>query len=340
MNHINNNILRQVFLILFIAALSGLLFWNLRFFVPAVLGAYTIYMLFQKWMIYLTEQRKWRKELAATALLVLSFFVILVPIASVIRVLDTRVLTLVQNSPEILTNIETGIHQLEQRYQFEILTTDNIQSLGEWVATETKTVLNATLSGVATVLAMYFMLWFMLVWGKEMENEFVKWLPLKRENAANVRKQLNDLVVSNAIGIPVLGIIQGFFGLFAYWLADVNELGIWFLATCIAGMLPLFGAALAYVPLCLTLAAQGLTLKAGLLLLYGFVVIGSVDNIFRMWLLRRIGHTHPLVTLFGVIVGLKLFGFIGFVFGPIMIALLLLLLKIYNKEFSHDTAAS
>jgi predicted PurR-regulated permease PerM len=52
-----------------------------------------------------------------------------------------------------------------------------------------------------------------------------------------------------------------------------------------------------------------------------------------MWLLNKIGHTHPLITLFGVIIGLQLFGFIGFIFGPIMIAMFLLLVKIYMKEF-------
>jgi hypothetical protein len=67
--------------------------------------------------------------------------------------------------------------------------------------------------------------------------------------------------------------------------------------------------------------------------MYGFLVIGSVDNVARMWLLKKIGDTHPLVTLFGVIVGLKLFGFVGFVFGPIMISVLLMLIGLYNKEF-------
>jgi predicted PurR-regulated permease PerM len=62
--------------------------------------------------------------------------------------------------------------------------------------------------------------------------------------------------------------------------------------------------------------------------------VGSVDNLARMWLLKKIGHVHPLITLFGVIVGLKLFGFIGFIFGPILIAMFILLLRIYHKEFN------
>ncbi len=102
-------------------------------------------------------------------------------------------------------------------------------------------------------------------------------------------------------------------------------------------MMPIFGTALAYVPLSLILLADGEMMKALLIFLYGFIVVGSVDNLARMWLLKKISHTHPLITLFGVIVGLELFGFIGFIFGPILISLLILLLKIYHKEF-HATA--
>ncbi|HNM25317.1 MAG TPA: AI-2E family transporter, partial [Saprospiraceae bacterium] len=87
------------------------------------------------------------------------------------------------------------------------------------------------------------------------------------------------------------------------------------------------------IPLTLILLSKGQEWQALAIFLYGFIVVGSVDNIARMWVLKKIGHTHPLITLFGVIAGLKMFGFIGFVFGPIMIAMLILLLRIYHKEF-------
>ena len=69
------------------------------------------------------------------------------------------------------------------------------------------------------------------------------------------------------------------------------------------------------------------------MLLYGFFVIGSVDNIFRIWLQNKLGNTHPLITLFGVIVGVQLWGFTGLIFGPILFSLFLLLSTYYGKEF-------
>ena len=69
------------------------------------------------------------------------------------------------------------------------------------------------------------------------------------------------------------------------------------------------------------------------MLIYGFGVIGTVDNVLRFTLLRRLGNVHPLTTVFGVIIGLSLFGFIGLIFGPLLISLFMLLLKIYSSEF-------
>jgi predicted PurR-regulated permease PerM len=59
-----------------------------------------------------------------------------------------------------------------------------------------------------------------------------------------------------------------------------------------------------------------------------------VDNLFRFWLQKRMGDTHPLITIFGVILGINLFGFIGLIFGPILISLFLLMIQIYHREFS------
>jgi predicted PurR-regulated permease PerM len=58
-----------------------------------------------------------------------------------------------------------------------------------------------------------------------------------------------------------------------------------------------------------------------------------VDNVFRLLVNKRLGNIHPLTTIFGVVIGIQLFGFIGLVFGPVLIALFILLLRIYSSEF-------
>jgi len=90
---------------------------------------------------------------------------------------------------------------------------------------------------------------------------------------------------------------------------------------------------LAYVPIAIIFFSNGQNWQGVAMLIFGFGVIGTVDNVFRFTLQRKIGNVHPLVTVFGVIIGLKLFGFIGLIFGPLLISLFMLLLKIYSNEF-------
>ena len=335
MNKIPGIQIRQILLLLLIAAIFGVLFWNLRFFIPALLGAYTLYVLLQSPLQFLVEKWKWRKKVAVAVLLLVSFIVVLAPASWIFGMLEQRLLALLTNSDNLLQNAGNFIRKLEERFGIALLTPDNIQGVTGWGVREAQNIVSATVSGLAILLAAYFILWFMLTEREKMEHWFFSFLPLKPENVEYVRKQLNDMVWSNALGIPLMGVVQGFVALLVYWLAGVEDPWLWFAVTFVSGMLPVIGVALAYVPLSLILLSNGMEWKALLIFLYGFIVVGSVDNLARMWLLKKIGHVHPLITLFGVIVGLKLFGFIGFIFGPILIAMLVLLIKTYHKEFNN-----
>ncbi|MBS1975528.1 MAG: AI-2E family transporter, partial [Bacteroidetes bacterium] len=181
---------------------------------------------------------------------------------------------------------------------------------------------------------MYFILYFMLVEGRKMEAALHEWIPLKDENTLLLRRETNSLVYSNAVGIPLIAFLQGVLGLIGYLILGVNEPVFWFVVTCLASMVPVVGASLAYVPIAILFFANGMTIKGVIMLAYGFGVISTVDSVFRFWLQKKIGDVHPLITGFGVIIGLNLFGFIGLIFGPILISIFLLLIKIYASEFS------
>jgi predicted PurR-regulated permease PerM len=311
-----------------------LIFLQLKNFLPAFLGAYTLYVLLRKWMFQLSVKLNGRKSIAALLLMFGSFIVILLPINGLISILTSKILPALKNYNQIIPKIQEMVKGLEQKYGFDILTEDNLKHLGEWSVNEVPKLLGATFSGVFTVVVMYFILYFMLTEGQKLESSLLKWIPLKDHNGSYLKKHLNTLVFSNAIGIPLVALLQAIVALIGYWITGVDEPFVWFVATFIAAMIPVVGAMIVYVPLAIMLLTNGMTWQGVVLFLYGFLVIGSVDNVFRFWLQKRIGDTHPIVTVFGVIIGLNLFGFIGLVFGPILLSLFLLLIEIYAKEFT------
>ncbi len=333
MSQISNNTIRQIFFLLFLVLLGIILFLQLQTFLPALLGAYTFYVLLRKYMFILQARFKWKNALAASLLMLLSFLIILLPILVLINMMGSKISFAVQHSSEVLTAIKSYILQYETRYGIEILSTANISKVSGWAANNLPSVLGATLSTISTIAVMYFILYFMLVDGRKMEAGFYNMVPLKDENVLLLRKEMNSLVNSNALGIPLIAVLQGVVGLIAYLILGVKEPLFWFVVTCIASMLPIVGAAVAYIPVALLFFANGNPTKGTIMLIYGFAIIGTVDNFFRFWLQKKLGDVHPLITVFGVIIGLNLFGFIGLIFGPILISLFILLLRIYGNEF-------
>ena len=330
---ISQNRVRQVFFIILILLLGILLFFELSSFLPALLGAITLYVLLHRWMFYLTEKKKWRKGLTALLLMLFSFIVILLPVGLLVNMLSSKVSYAIQHSAELTEALKKLVADMEQRFDVVIASDQNINKLGNSITQSLPKILGATFNTLSTIFFMYFILYFMLMNGRKMENILFEYIPLKDENVGKLSKEVHMMVKSNAIGIPLIAFVQGVIALIGYLIIGVKEPFFWFGVTCIAAMLPVVGAALAYVPIAIILFANGETGRGVAMLIFGFGVIGTVDNVLRFTLLKKLGNVHPLTTVFGVIIGLKLFGFIGLIFGPLLISLFMLLLKIYSSEF-------
>jgi predicted PurR-regulated permease PerM len=332
-NVLDQNRVRQVFFIILILLLGILLFFELYTFLPALLAAITLYILLHKWMFYLTEKKKWRKGWTAVLLMLFSFVVILLPVGMLINMLSSKVSYAVQHSDELVAALKKVVGNLETRFDVTIASEENINKLGSTITKSLPGILGATFNTLTTIFFMYFILYFMLVNGRYMENALYEHVPLTDNNVNRLGKEIHMMVMSNAIGIPLIAFAQGVVALVGYLIIGVKEPFFWFGLTCITAMLPVVGAALAYVPLAIILFAADESTKGIAILIFGFGIIGTVDNVLRFTLLKKLGNVHPLTTVFGVIIGLSVFGFIGLIFGPLLISLFMLLLKIYSSEF-------
>ena len=161
------------------------------------------------------------------------------------------------------------------------------------------------------------------------------YIPIDVENLKLIAKESAKKVKANAIGIPLVALFQGIISLIGYWIFGVPEAMFWFVITTIGSMIPFVGTAIGFIPVTLLMYYQGETASAIGVLLYGFVIVGSSDNIVRLLVLKKMANEHPLITLIGVIIGVPLFGFIGLIFGPLLLSLFLLAVVIYKKEYGE-----
>jgi len=333
MSYIDNERLKQIFFLLIIVLWGVLLFSELYGLFPGFLGAVTLYILCRKWMLKLVEERKWKKSVAAATLMILSFIIILLPFGLLINMLTAKVSYAISHSSALIQGFETVNQRLQQATGFNVLSEARLQRMQENLTNFLPTFLGATFNTLTAIAIMYFVLYFMLTCAREMEAGLADYIPLRDENVIRLGSELKKMVVSNGIGIPLIAVIQGIVALIGYFIFKVPQPVFWFVVTCFTAMLPIIGAAAVYVPMGIFLIADGHTWNGVGVLIYGFAVVGSSDNIFRFLLARKIGDVHPLITVFGVIVGVSLFGFIGLIFGPLLISMFILLVQIYSNEF-------
>jgi len=332
--YIDNNRLKQVGYLALLVGLGWVVFSELAVYIPSLLGAITFYVVMRKTMNNLVYKRKWRRGGAAMALMGISFLIVLVPIWVLVTMLGTKITYAINHSQQVLGTLKNFVTQIETRYKIELLSEENFQQAASYITNSLPGILGATFNTILAIILMYFILYFMLIRSKEMENFLYEYIPLKDENINWIAKDLNMLVYNNALAVPLIALFQGIVGLVGYLLFGVPDAWFWFVITAITSMLPFVGAAAAYVPLGIYMYSIGPSWKGTAVLLWGFLVIGLVDNVFRIIIQKKWGDVHPLITAFGVLIGINLFGFVGLIFGPIIIAMFLLLIKIYINEFA------
>lgn len=181
---------------------------------------------------------------------------------------------------------------------------------------------------------MLFILYYMLYHGREIEMFLNRVIPLKQENINLLAAETKKMVKANALGIPLISIIQGLTAMLGYFIFGVKEFALWGFLTGIFAFFPVIGTMVVWVPLVLYTYATGDHWNATALFLYSILVTGNVDYLARMTLLRKLGNVHPVITILGVIVGLGLFGFIGLIFGPLLISYIIVIFQIYSNEFN------
>lgn len=333
MSHLDNDRLKQIVFLLIIAFLGIIVFKELYAFFPGFLGAVTFYVLSRKYMFRLVENRKWKRPRAAALIMVLSFLIIMLPFGLLVNMLTAKVGYAISHSTEMINGLKDVNQRLTNSMGINLMTPDRLAKFQEYITNVLPIFVGATFNTLTAVAILYFILYFMLVNAREMEEALYEYIPLKDENVELLGSEMKNMVVSNAIGIPAIALIQGILSLIGYLIFGVPQPIFWFVVTCFTAMLPIVGAAAVYVPMGIFLIAGGQTWQGVAVLVYGFGVVGTSDNLFRMMLAKKIGDVHPLITIFGVIVGVNLFGFIGLIFGPLLISLLIVLLKIYSNEY-------
>lgn len=333
--HIDQKINRYFFLAAIIV-FGIMLYYSLSQFFTAFLGAVIFYVLSRKFMDRLIKKRGWRKPAAAVLIMFISFIIIMVPIAVAAFLLYNKGKYYLANPEELVRSLYKVQERLTENYGITVLTPERIAEVQQRATSAISGLLNEGLNFFGTITMLYFFLYFMLISINRMEAAIVFFLPFKRDKIELFGKELVALTFSNSIGVPAIAVAQGVIGWMGYMIAGVPEAGFWAVITAFSSIVPLIGTGLVWAPITVYLFVINHTWQGAFMLVWGLIILGLTDNIVRFVLARKMADVHPIITVLGVIMGIKYFGITGLIFGPVLISFFIILLKIYYTEYQSE----
>ena len=324
---------RKYSLITIILGLGLLLFLKMTPFMGGLLGACTIYIMVRDQMLYLTQKKKIRKSVTAIILLIEAILCFLVPLSLAVWLLISKLQTVNVDTAtfvDTITNLADWIHR---KTEYDLLSKENISSIASILPGIGQFLMGGISSFAVNLFVLVFVLYFMLIGGTKMEQYIYELLPFSDSNKKHVMNEINMIVRANAIGIPLLAIIQGAIATLGYYLFDAPSALLFGFLTCFATVIPIVGTTLVWFPLAAYMAISGDWPHAIGLLLYCGLIVTNIDNLIRFILQKKMADTHPLITIFGVVIGLSLFGFMGVIFGPLLISIFILCVNIFKEQY-------
>jgi predicted PurR-regulated permease PerM len=329
-----NNRLRQIILLSIIIIIGILILNNFFIFLPGVLGAITLYILSKKSFFYLLEKKKWPRSWTALLYILAYTIIICLPVYFAVVMLVPKLVALFDNPVQLMIAVKSFSQKIQDTTGIELINSSNLQNASKTLATKIPSLLTGTANFVTNLLLMFFVLYYMLIHGRKMEAYLNDFIPLKNVNREILSSETELMIRAKAIGIALLSIIQWLVAALGYYIFGINEVAVWAFLTGVASLIPIIGTGLIWLPLTIYLLASGHTWQGIGLGIYSLAIIGNIDYVARITLLRKIGDVHPLITIFGVIVGISIFGFLGLIFGPLLISYFIVLINIYRNEFN------
>lgn len=336
--HMNKKQYRYI-LIALLVILGIILFKELRPYMSGFLGALTLYIIMKGQMKFFMKKLKFNRALSASIITIESLVFFVGPLVGVsFLVIDT--LSGISIDPqEIANNTTNFIKIVEEKVGFKLFTPENLSFLPKLGSSIVQSLGSGAYSFIINTIIMLFVFFYMLYNYDSFEIAIKELLPLKDENKHILSQETKEIIRANAIGIPLLAIIQGLFAYLGYLFFGIENPLLYGVLTGVASIIPVLGTMIVWVPLAISLLIAGNIAGAIGLGLFGLIIIGGVDNVARFLLQKILADIHPLITIFGVLIGIPMFGFWGVIFGPLILSLFILFINMYRYEFIPSSTA-
>jgi predicted PurR-regulated permease PerM len=206
-------------------------------------------------------------------------------------------------------------------------------TIAQWLSRQAVDVVGGAARATLTLLIAFFGLYYLLLSSSDTWERFRGYLPFSASSADELRDRFFNVTYATLIGTFFVALAQGAIIGTGFWLVRIPGALFWGVMAGFASILPVIGSGLIWIPGVAILLFQQRFGAAIALAAICIFAAGNVDNVIRAIVYRRVSNIHPMITLVGAFAGVKYFGLLGVLLGPLAIEYFLELVRLYQKDY-------
>lgn len=343
----------SLFNLLFLAVVIMAFYLLYRIFSPFLLTlawAVILTILFHPLFTRLNKAFRHQRGAAAITMTIIVIVVIILPSGFILNVLARQVLDIYTYSEEFIREgkhvafveglKQVGLFQrmwevLDRNFDMsqvnlKTLLLDNLRRLSVYIAGQGSKFIKGLSTGIFKFFLMTVALFFLFRDGEQFMEKIKDLIPFSAKQREKILQRMVDMIHATIYGGIVVALVQGGLGGVGFWIVGLPAPLFWGAVMAFLSFIPIVGAFLVWVPAAIILFIQGSYVKAVFLFIWGAVVVSLSDNFLRPVLISGRTQVHTLLLFFGILGGLKVFGFLGFIAGPLVITICLAIIDIYT----------
>ncbi len=291
-----------------------------------------MYTIFRPIFIFLTDKKRLSRVFSASIIIIGSFLIIILPIL----ILGSLVLNKIKEFHDDKYQIKLLVKKLDYFAGNSLYQPDLIDHAMQKASVYFGELFPSLLTGAANIvigtLIMYFLLYFMFVKREDFEKGLLRYSPFRQQNALKFATELKNITYANVLGQGLIAVVQGALVSIGFFIFGIADPIFWGVISTFLSFLPVIGSPVVFIPAAIIELLNGNNFAGIGMLLWGLILIINIDNVIRFLLAKRIGNTHPIITIIGVIIGIPVFGIMGLVYGPLLLSYFILTIRIYETS--------
>jgi len=273
---------------------------------------------------------------------VVSSFVMIFIVLALVLVPSIFLVTSVVGQSENVVNAIRGINldnlstQLSEQLSYDInlreLVNPLISKIGEFLTVSFPKFISSLAGIVVGLFVMFFLMYYGFKEEEQLMESFLEFLPMTKQHKKELVIETKKVLGGVLYGQLLVALIQGIIGGIGFWIFGIPNPVLWGFVMTILAFIPFLGTPMVWVPAVLLEFAQGNVWVGVGLLIYSGLLTTNIDNLIKPKIIGTSTGMHPVLVLLGILGGIALFGILGMIIGPVVVALCTLIIKFFNRD--------